>query len=152
MSDDNIGWRRRHSHPNLKTSIGLRSPLVRIEGFVLRSEVALTMLRWHLVGSMWNVYDKLSLTFNNLLVKILGMPRFWALILWTPNQWAFKTWRVLYLVLFPLGYLTFELGHFTLAQTIEGLKIGQPLRSLSFRWKNVNCSKYQTPNNCNFGF
>ena len=41
----------------------------------------------------------------------------------------------------------FEHGHFTRPQTIEGVKIGQAVNSLSFARKLVN-SKYQTPKNC----
>ena len=38
----------------------------------------------------------------------------------------------------------FENSHFTLTRTIESLKIDQALNSLSFGWKLVNSSKYQT--------
>lgn len=41
----------------------------------------------------------------------------------------------------------FEHDHFTCPQTIEGLKIGQGVNSLSFGRKLVN-SKYQIPENC----
>ena len=43
----------------------------------------------------------------------------------------------------------FEHGHFTLAQSIQSLKIGLALNSLSSGCKLVN-SKYQTPENCKF--
>ena len=46
------------------------------------------------------------------------------------------------------SYLTLSMG-FTLAQTIESLKVGQFLNSLSFGWEIVDF-KYQTPENCKF--
>lgn len=67
----------------------------------------------------------------------LGMSRARALILWVPSQWAFKH-------SLACGECSFvwyhsplmshlEHGHVTLAQTIESLKIGRTLNSLSFR-------------------
>jgi hypothetical protein len=61
-----------------------------------------------------------------------------ALVLWVPNQHAFKH-SLAYSVFSPFVLVSFPLisslehGHFTLVETIGSLTNGQALNSLSFR-------------------
>ena len=121
------------------------------------SIAGLTTLRWRLdnshveqlqqaLGHFWQ-----SLNQNPRLPY--GILRFPALILWTPNQWAFQHslafqefWFVWYQ---SLLISRFEHGHFTLAQTVEKLRLDEAL-NIIWAWNEACQSKCQTLENCKF--
>ena len=106
------------------------------------------------MGPVWNDYNKLLVIFDKPLVKVLSYLHEVAYECWElelsfcgprANGLSSILWLVMDAPLFSiiLSLVShFEQAHFTLAQTIESLKIGQVLNSLSFEWK-LQVSKCQ---------